>query len=74
MTTYDIVILYEWCGWWWDCNSFFRTTENKGLLYKCSEILKLNGYVDSDDGGDYFIRKSTTGYIFLLGYKLVGPL
>ena len=23
MTTCDIVISYEWCGWWWDCDVFF---------------------------------------------------
>ena len=47
---------------------YVRTTANKGLLYKCSEVPKLKGYVDSDWGGDYSTRKSTTGYIFLLGY------
>lgn len=47
---------------------YVKTTKNKGLLYKSSdEYLTLKGYVDSDWGGDFTTRKSTTGYLFLLG-------
>ena len=46
---------------------YVRTTQNKGLLYKSSNKPKLIGYVDSDWGGDYTTKKSTTGYIFLFG-------
>ena len=48
---------------------YVRTTQNKGLLYNISdeEALSLIGYVDSDWGGDYTTRKSTTGYLFTFG-------
>lgn len=38
----------------------------EGLFYDCNNI-NLIGYSDSDWGGDTITRKSTTGYIFLLG-------
>jgi hypothetical protein len=46
---------------------YIRTTKNRGLKYQAKEELNLVGYVDSDWGGDYTTRKSTTGYLFLLG-------
>ncbi len=48
---------------------YVKTTKNKGLLYESSDdiTLTLKGYVDSDWGGDFTTRKSTTGYLFLLG-------
>jgi hypothetical protein len=41
--------------------------ENIGILYIATDIIKLTGYTDSDWGGDTITRKSTTGYVFLLG-------
>ena len=32
-------------------------------------LFELLGYCDADQGGDNIIRKSTTGYLFLLGLK-----
>jgi len=47
---------------------YVKTTKNKGLLYESSDdFLTLKGYVNSDWGGDFTTRKSTTGYLFLLG-------
>ena len=45
---------------------YLRTTKEKELLYNKSNP-KLIGYVDSNWGGNYSTRKSTFGYIFLLG-------
>ena len=42
---------------------YVKTTKNKALLYESSdEYLTLKGYVDSDWGGDFTTRKSTTNY------------
>ena len=46
---------------------YIRTTQNKGILYKGDLEPSIDGYIDSDWGGDYSTRKSTTGYIFLIG-------
>lgn len=41
-------------------------TPNTGVSYGQSRDLKIQGYCDSDWGGDYPTRKSTTGYLFTL--------
>lgn len=46
---------------------YVRTTTKKRMFYKSHEKPELKGYVDSDWGGDYSTRKSTTGYLFLFG-------
>ena len=48
---------------------YIRTTKNKGIIYSSNNNIKpkLVGYIDSNWSGDYSTRKSTTGYIFLLG-------
>ena len=46
---------------------YVRTTRNRGIKYHTSFKLDLIGYVDSDWGGDYTTRNSTTGYLVLLG-------
>ncbi|KAG6509927.1 hypothetical protein ZIOFF_027935 [Zingiber officinale] len=38
-----------------------------GLLYSTSNHFKLEGYSDSDWGGDIDDRKSTTGFVFFMG-------
>ncbi|RVW95735.1 Retrovirus-related Pol polyprotein from transposon TNT 1-94 [Vitis vinifera] len=44
-----------------------KGTIDYGLLYKKSEDCKLVGYCDADYAGDHDTRKSTTGYVFMLG-------
>ena len=45
-----------------------RTILTKGLYFSFrGSNIKLKGFVDSDWGGDYTTRKSTTGFLFLLG-------
>jgi hypothetical protein len=43
---------------------------NLGLFYNCQN-LQLLGYTDADWGGDIITRKSTTGYLFLLGKNTI---
>jgi len=48
---------------------FFKGTKGRGLTYGCcyDRTVKIYGFADSDWGGDLGTRKSTTGYIFMLG-------
>ncbi|KAK8933850.1 hypothetical protein KSP39_PZI015291 [Platanthera zijinensis] len=46
-------------------------TKEMGLLYEKEEEALLTGYTDSDWGGDKEDRKSTSGYVFLLGSKAI---
>ena len=48
---------------------YIKGTSDYGLIYKGNEVSKLVGFYDSDYAGDYDDRKSTSGYIFLLGSK-----
>ena len=43
---------------------YLKGTTNLGLLYSKKELSKCVGYSDSDWGGDFDDRKSTSGYIF----------
>ncbi|XP_047264046.1 secreted RxLR effector protein 161-like [Capsicum annuum] len=43
------------------------STINYGLLYEKGEECELVGYCDSDYGGDHDTRRSTTGFVFMLG-------
>ena len=45
---------------------YLKRTKNYGLVFK-SQPISLVGYCDSDWGGDRDTRRSTTGYLFLLG-------
>ncbi|KAL6343110.1 hypothetical protein AAG906_018948 [Vitis piasezkii] len=42
-------------------------TIDYGLLYKKGEDCKLVGYCDADYAGDHDTRRSTIGYVFMLG-------
>ncbi|KAF7834575.1 Retrovirus-related Pol polyprotein from transposon RE1 [Senna tora] len=42
-----------------------------GILYKKDGDCKLGGYCDADYAGDHDTRRSTTGYVFILGYGAV---
>ncbi|RVW66753.1 Retrovirus-related Pol polyprotein from transposon RE1 [Vitis vinifera] len=44
-----------------------KGTIDYGLLYKKGEDYKLVGYCDADYAGDHDTRRSTTGYVFMLG-------
>jgi hypothetical protein len=50
---------------------YLVNTTKLGIYYKTdqSSSIDLIGYTDSDWGGDLVTRKSTSGYIFLLGSK-----
>jgi hypothetical protein len=46
---------------------YIRGTSEYGVLYKRGRQAELTAYTDSDYGGDIDDRKSTSGYIFMLG-------
>jgi hypothetical protein len=46
---------------------YLKGTIELGILYKRGESEKLIAYSDSDYGGDIDDRKSTSGYLFMLG-------
>ena len=50
---------------------YLKGTLTLGLRYKEGKILPLEGYSDSDYGGDLEDRKSTSGVFFFLGRNLV---
>lgn len=45
---------------------YIAGTKKVGVLYKASESLTPVGYTDSDWGGCTEVRKSTSGYVFLI--------
>ena len=46
-------------------------TKDLGIMYSTSENFKLNGYIDSDNGGSIDNKKSTSGYTFHFGAGVV---
>ena len=50
---------------------YVKSTIDYGLLYKKGEECKLVGYCDTDYAGDYDTRRSTTGYVFKLGFGTI---
>ena len=46
---------------------YLKGTCNYGLLYRKDASAELTGYSDADWAGDVGDRKSTSGYIYLLG-------
>ncbi|KAG6509099.1 hypothetical protein ZIOFF_034490 [Zingiber officinale] len=46
---------------------YIKDTIDFGLLYSAFNHFKLEGYSDSDWGGDIDDRKSTTGFVFFMG-------
>jgi transposase InsO family protein len=50
---------------------YLKGTTGYGIMYKRSARLKLNGWTDSDYAGDLDDRKSTSGYVFMLGNAAV---
>ncbi|KFY80857.1 hypothetical protein V499_00312 [Pseudogymnoascus sp. VKM F-103] len=47
--------------------AFLNGTVDQGLFYKANSTLELVGYVDADHANCHDTRKSTTGFVFLLG-------
>ncbi|XP_062114249.1 uncharacterized mitochondrial protein AtMg00810-like [Humulus lupulus] len=50
---------------------YVKDTINYGLLYKKGDEIKIVGYCDADYAGDHDTRRSTTGYVFMLGSGVV---
>lgn len=46
---------------------YVKGTLDHGILYKKGGGCKLVGYCDADYAGDHDTRRSTTGYVFMLG-------
>ncbi|XP_039045446.1 secreted RxLR effector protein 161-like [Hibiscus syriacus] len=46
---------------------YVKSTIGQGIQYKKGEDYKLVGYYDADYACDLDTRRSTTGYVFLLG-------
>ncbi|MCI15964.1 copia-type polyprotein [Trifolium medium] len=46
---------------------YLKGTMDLGIWYKRNESMKLVGWSDSDYAGDLDDRKSTSGYVFMLG-------
>ena len=46
---------------------YLKGTSNLGLLYRQDTPAEITGYSDADWAGDVGDRKSTSGYVFLLG-------
>ena len=47
--------------------AYLKRTKDLGLSFSPNKDIKLSSYCDSDWGGDKETRKSTTGYLFLIG-------
>ncbi|KAI3789909.1 hypothetical protein L2E82_02715 [Cichorium intybus] len=50
---------------------YIKSTINYGILFKRESTCKLFGFCDADYAGDLNTRRSTTGYIFMLGSSAV---
>ncbi|KAI3513013.1 hypothetical protein L1887_20337 [Cichorium endivia] len=50
---------------------YVKTTLNYGVMFKREKECRLSGYCDADYAGDVNTRRSTTGYIFMLGSSVV---
>ncbi|KAK6145332.1 hypothetical protein DH2020_022152 [Rehmannia glutinosa] len=46
---------------------YIKSTMDYGILYKRGGNCKVIGYCGADYGGDHDTRRSTTGYVFMLG-------
>ena len=50
---------------------YLKGTANYGILYKKEKEVKLTGWSDSDYAGDVDDRKSTSGYVFMIGESAI---
>ena len=46
---------------------YINSTKQLTLRYPCQSSIVLTGYSDSDHAGDHEDRKSTSGYVFMMG-------
>ncbi|KAL0423113.1 UNVERIFIED_CONTAM: Retrovirus-related Pol polyprotein from transposon TNT 1-94 [Sesamum radiatum] len=46
---------------------YVKSTLGYGIMFKKGEDCRLVGYCDADYAGDHDTRRSTTGYVFILG-------
>ena len=60
----------HWCAVKWILQ-YLKGTTDVGLLFDKRSSLSVCGYVDVDLVGDIDNRRSTTGYVFMLG---CGPM
>ncbi|XP_071712452.1 uncharacterized mitochondrial protein AtMg00240-like [Rutidosis leptorrhynchoides] len=49
---------------------YVKGTLGRGVLFKKNGDCKLMGYCDADYAGDHETRRSTTGFVFLLGVEM----
>ncbi|KAJ8747772.1 hypothetical protein K2173_011424 [Erythroxylum novogranatense] len=50
---------------------YVKSTLGCGIMYKKCKDCRLVGYCDADYAGDYDTRRSTTGYVFMLGFGAI---
>lgn len=50
---------------------YINGTIEKGILFKSNIKMNILGYSDADYGGDIDERKSTTGFLFMLGSSII---
>ena len=50
---------------------YVSDTKDLGIMYSTSENFKLIGYTDSENGGNTYDKKSTSGYTFNFGIGVV---
>ena len=50
---------------------YLRGTTDVGIIFRKSDNFELVGYSDADWAGDVDSRKSTSGYVFLLGGNII---
>ena len=50
---------------------YLKGTASYGILYKRGEEVKLTGWSDSDYASDNDDRKSTSGYVFMIGESAI---
>ena len=53
---------------------YIKGMKNYGIMYETEKDFKLTRYTDSDWAGSVDDRKSTSGYVFQLGNKVVSWL
>ncbi|XP_042752734.1 secreted RxLR effector protein 161-like [Lactuca sativa] len=50
---------------------YIKTTLHYGVQFKREPSCKLMGFCDADNAGDLNTRRSTTGYVFMLGSSII---